>query len=151
MLVFALAGSIDLLLSLLILLPLVQNFEERITVEGIESGPGFSVVGKIVGRGGNYLRYISDLSRSKVFLKGKGSNFQEDQDCPLHLHIMCRSSEDMAKAKELCTALLDTVRKQYEDWKFVCSFLDSFGVVHVFPPVVVAPSRVPTIAGLDHI
>ena len=71
---------------------------------------------------GGYLRHISELAHCKVFLKGRGSNFQEDQESPLHLHVMCRSAEDMDKARELCNSLLDTVRKQYEDWKCVaCS------------------------------
>lgn len=82
----------------------------------------FQIKGKIVGLKGAHLKHIVAATKAKVHLRGKGSNFIEENSMKeaeeeLHLFISAHSEEQLENARKLAESLMDTVRKQYKDWK----------------------------------
>jgi homoaconitase len=103
-------------------LPIQRKWpEEKLPID-LEPINGFNLRAQVVGRGGDNVKYIQTETGCKVQIKGRGSGFLEPQsgqesDEPMFLHIAGPRPEGVAKAKELCEGLLNTVRTDYMAFK----------------------------------
>ncbi|KAJ3414869.1 hypothetical protein HDV05_005933 [Chytridiales sp. JEL 0842] len=98
-----------------------QQFTEKVFL-GFESDRPYNTRGKIVGPGGQFVKHIQQETGTKVFLKGKGSGYDyqnntEGADEPLHLFISGWNEDAVKKAVDLCEDLVKTVRDDYEEQK----------------------------------
>ncbi|GJJ74827.1 hypothetical protein EMPS_07185 [Entomortierella parvispora] len=98
-----------------------QSFHAKVAIP-IESERMFNVRAKIVGPGGQYVKHVQNESRTRVQLKGQGSGFLEvetgrESDEPLYINILGHSQEDVDHAESLCQDLINTVKREHEEWK----------------------------------
>merc|ERR1712224_551694 len=82
----------------------------------------FNVVRRLLGPQGSHMKYISEESRAKLRIRGRGSNFKEGpQNCeadePLMVCVSTTTSEDFARATELIESLLEEV---YDERRAFC-------------------------------
>jgi hypothetical protein len=95
--------------------------EERIPID-LEPIPGFNLRAQVVGRGGEYVKYIQTKTRCRVQIKGRGSGFTEhgtgvESDEPMYLHVAGPDPAQVQVAKTDCLELLKAVKTQYEEFK----------------------------------
>ena len=72
--------------------------------------PGFSVIGKLLGPRGSFLKHITSTTQARVELRGRGSqgtsytrmHGEKDADLGLHLDISARSKQGCEEAERLC-------------------------------------------------
>ncbi|TPX57113.1 hypothetical protein PhCBS80983_g04077 [Powellomyces hirtus] len=96
-------------------------FSEKVYI-GIEADRMFNVRAKIVGPQGQYVKHIQQETQTKVQLKGRGSGYIEqvtgqEADEGLHIHVTGFNQEGVDDAKKLCEDLIETVKKEYTDFK----------------------------------
>ncbi|KAJ2850396.1 aconitate hydratase [Coemansia brasiliensis] len=95
----------------------VQN---KIFIE-IESERGFNVRAKLIGTGGENMKYIQSTTGARVQVRGHGSGFFEGQadasQEPMHLLIIADNDAVMDQAHAYCQSLVDTVHAQYSEFK----------------------------------
>ncbi|KAJ2820662.1 hypothetical protein IWW50_004969 [Coemansia erecta] len=97
------------------------NLQDKIFVE-IESERGFNVRAKLIGTGGENMKYIQSATGARVQVRGRGSGFfeghggAEDQE-PMHLLVMAGSDDVLNQARNYCRSLVDTMHAQYNEFK----------------------------------
>ncbi|KAI7828168.1 hypothetical protein BC939DRAFT_69640 [Gamsiella multidivaricata] len=101
--------------------PRHQSFHARVAI-GIDSDRMFNVRAKIVGPGGQYVKHVQNVTRTRVQLKGQGSGYLEvdtgrESDEPLYINILGNNQEEVDEAERLCKDLVETVRGEYEKMK----------------------------------
>ena len=87
--------------------------------------PGFSVIGKLLGPRGSFLKHITSSTQARVELRGRGSqgtsytrmHGEKDADLGLHLDISARSKQGCEEAERLCKDLVAAVKDEYENQK----------------------------------
>ncbi|KAI9230514.1 MAG: hypothetical protein DHS80DRAFT_12348, partial [Piptocephalis tieghemiana] len=84
--------------------------------------PGFHVRHRCVGPGGSFMKHIQAASGARVWIRGRGSNYLEqntkvESDEPIHLYILAHSETSLAAATNLCEDLLTTLRKEHAAYK----------------------------------
>jgi hypothetical protein len=95
----------------------MQNFHRKKLFIGLDdANPGFSVIGKVLGPNGQYLRHITDKSMARVDLKGRGSRAWDGSDEGMHLEISSRVEKHVTDAEKLCTDLIAAVQQMYKKW-----------------------------------
>lgn len=82
---------------------------------GIEQSTQFSVVRRLIGPGGENMKYITgQCPGTKVELRGEGTNpWSGGESGPLVLHVRGRDAEQCAAALRLATELIADVQKEY--------------------------------------
>mmetsp|Transcript_37772 Transcript_37772/g.70806 ORF Transcript_37772/g.70806 Transcript_37772/m.70806 type:complete len:667 (-) Transcript_37772:193-2193(-) len=83
---------------------------------GIEQSTQFSVVRRLIGPGGENMKYITgQCPGTKVELRGEGTNpWSGGESGPLVLHVRGRDAEQCTAALGLATELIADVRKEYQ-------------------------------------
>ncbi|KAJ1740333.1 hypothetical protein LPJ55_001195 [Coemansia sp. RSA 990] len=94
--------------------------QAKIFVE-IESERGFNVRAKLIGTGGENMKYIQSTTGARVQVRGHGSGFFEGPSDasqePMHLLIIADNDAIMDQAHAYCQSLVDTVHAQYNEFK----------------------------------
>ncbi|KAK9474095.1 uncharacterized protein V1510DRAFT_361774, partial [Dipodascopsis tothii] len=95
--------------------------EDKVFI-GLDPLPGFNLRGQIVGPMGANVKHIQNETRTRVQIRGHGSQYLEvdtgrEADEPLHLHVAGADTYDVRRAVELCHDLLGSIREQYEQHK----------------------------------
>jgi len=92
-------------------------------VVGIREDAGFTVSKRLIGRGGENMKFISSIcSSTKLRLRGRGSGFRErdtnsESDIPLQINVSSPDLEEYELAKRELTALLKHVYRDYKKIK----------------------------------
>jgi len=98
-----------------------DGFAVKKVFVGLEDAPTtFSVIGKILGPKGSYLKHINTISGARVDLRGKGSRQLPGvpgADLPLHIEISSRVESQVEEAVRLVEDLVGTVKADYEKYK----------------------------------
>ncbi|EKX35045.1 hypothetical protein GUITHDRAFT_166094 [Guillardia theta CCMP2712] len=98
-----------------------DGFAVKKVFVGLEDAPPtFSVIGKILGPKGSYLKHINTISGARVDLRGKGSRQLPGvpgADLPLHIEISSRVESQVEEAVRLVEDLVGTVKADYEKYK----------------------------------
>ena len=114
--------------------------EEKVFITGLDNPPpNFSVMGKLLGPGGSYIKHICAETGCKTYLRGLGSKQQPGDTGfgePLHIHIQgahancpppcpCHvlltlmlaggREESVARAVGLAQNLIQTVKDAYDE------------------------------------
>ncbi|KAI8326263.1 hypothetical protein GQ54DRAFT_294956 [Martensiomyces pterosporus] len=97
------------------------QLQDKVYVD-IDSERGFNVRAKLIGTGGENMKYIQNTTGTRVQVRGRGSGFIEGSSGseafePMHLHISAHSEDSLKQAKDLCQSLVDTIRSQYQEFK----------------------------------
>ncbi|KAJ1961962.1 aconitate hydratase [Dipsacomyces acuminosporus] len=97
------------------------QLHEKVYVE-IESERGFNVRAKIIGTGGENMKYIQSTTGCRVQVRGRGSGFIEGTSGaeafePMHLFVSAYNEDVLKQAKDLCRSLIDTIHSQYQEFK----------------------------------
>ncbi|KAJ2188023.1 hypothetical protein GGH18_003760, partial [Coemansia sp. RSA 530] len=97
------------------------NLQEKIFIE-IESERGFNVRAKLIGTGGENMKYIQSTTGARVQVRGRGSGFFEgqggpDDQEPMHLLVIADSETVLNQAREYCRSLVDTMHAQFNEFK----------------------------------
>ncbi|KAJ1921930.1 hypothetical protein H4219_000277 [Mycoemilia scoparia] len=98
-----------------------QLYQETVHI-GVESERGFNVRAKVIGSGGENMKFIQNVTGAKVQVKGMGSGFIEtslgsELPEPMHIQVTSYNEDSVKKAKEYCEDLIETIREDYEDFK----------------------------------
>ncbi|KAJ2679634.1 hypothetical protein GGI25_001324 [Coemansia spiralis] len=98
-----------------------QRLQGKIYVE-VEPERGFNVRAKLIGTGGENMKYIQNTTGTRVQVRGQGSGHQDmpsgsENLEPMHLLITAQSEEALKQACEYGNSLVDTVRAQYYEFK----------------------------------
>ena len=76
--------------------------EEKVFITGLDNPPpNFSVMGKLLGPGGSYIKHICAETGCKTYLRGQGSKQQPGDTGfgePLHIHIQGSCARRSARA-----------------------------------------------------
>ncbi|KAJ2451181.1 hypothetical protein EV183_003765 [Coemansia sp. RSA 2336] len=87
----------------------------------IESERGFNVRAKLIGTGGENMKYIQSTTGARVQVRGNGSGFFEGPNDsapePMHLLIIADNDAVLDQAQTYCQSLVDTVHAQYNEFK----------------------------------
>ncbi|KAJ2742398.1 hypothetical protein GGI20_004514 [Coemansia sp. BCRC 34301] len=102
-----------------------QRLLDKVYVE-VESVRGFNVRAKLIGTGGENMKYIQNTTGARVQVRGNGSGCDDnapgsDPYEPLHLYITATSEEAMSQAKEYCSSLVETLHAQYHEFRDIGS------------------------------
>ncbi|KAJ1859951.1 hypothetical protein LPJ57_006817 [Coemansia sp. RSA 486] len=97
------------------------RLQEKVFVD-IESERGFNVRAKLIGTGGENMKYIQSTTGARVQVRGRGSGYNDregnaDPYEPMHLYVTSGSEEALAQAKGYCQSLIDTIRSQFHEFK----------------------------------
>ncbi|KAJ2787429.1 hypothetical protein GGI15_000731 [Coemansia interrupta] len=97
------------------------RLEEKVYVY-IESERGFNVRAKLIGTGGENMKYIQNTTGVRVQVRGRGSGYNDrdgytDSHEPMHLHVTASSEESLNQARGYCQSLIDTIKEQYDEFK----------------------------------
>ncbi|KAJ2769074.1 hypothetical protein IWQ57_003264 [Coemansia nantahalensis] len=97
------------------------RYQDKVFLE-IESGRGFNVRAKLIGTGGENMRYLQDTTGARVQVRGRGSGsadaqYGPDSMEPMHLLVMSDSEDVLRLALEYCRSLVDTVHAQYNEFR----------------------------------
>ncbi|KAJ1670402.1 hypothetical protein EV182_008232, partial [Spiromyces aspiralis] len=98
-----------------------RTFQETVFV-GVESERGFNVRAKIIGTGGENMKFIQYATGVHVKVRGgppphHDGGFAPESSEPMSLFISGNNEEAVKKAKEYCEDLVTTVREDYEEFK----------------------------------
>ncbi|KAJ2707568.1 hypothetical protein H4R19_004890 [Coemansia spiralis] len=96
-------------------------YTDKVFLE-VESGRGFNVRAKLIGTGGENMRYIQDTTGARVQVRGRGSGYADgppglDSSEPMHLLVMADSEDVLCQAREYCRSLVDTVHAQHNEFR----------------------------------
>lgn len=94
-----------------------KPFEEKVSIFGVESFPGFDLKTKLTGPNNAYIDHIVSQSGASVTLRGRGSGYFEmgaESPEPLYFLISHVNRSVVQSAKSLCLNLIQTVKKDYE-------------------------------------
>mmetsp|Transcript_117970 Transcript_117970/g.333672 ORF Transcript_117970/g.333672 Transcript_117970/m.333672 type:complete len:741 (-) Transcript_117970:112-2334(-) len=80
-------------------------------LEVFESEESFGLKGRLIGSKGQNLYNIQDQSRSKIHLRGEGTASD-----PLFFEISANTTEDLDRAVELSSDLIESIRNIYDEW-----------------------------------
>ncbi|KAJ2389207.1 hypothetical protein H4S02_002484 [Coemansia sp. RSA 2611] len=99
----------------------LHQLQDKIFIE-IESERGFNVRAKLIGTGGENMKYIQNTTGARVQVRGRGSGFFEGQGDPeaqepMHLLVMADSEDVLGQAREYCRSLVDTIHAQYNEFR----------------------------------
>jgi len=89
-------------------------------VVGINECPQFTVSRRIIGRGGENMKFISQLcTGTKLRLRGKGSGFRErdtnaESDVPLQVNLSSPFREEYELSKREMSSLLNSIYREYK-------------------------------------
>jgi len=89
-------------------------------VVGIHECPQFTVSRRIIGRGGENMKFISQLcTGTKLRLRGKGSGFRErdsnaEADVPLQVNLSSPFREEYELSKREMSSLLNSIYRDYK-------------------------------------
>ncbi|KAJ2494923.1 hypothetical protein IWW47_004340, partial [Coemansia sp. RSA 2052] len=102
-----------------------QRLQDKVYVE-VESVRGFNVRAKLIGTGGENMKYIQNTTGARVQVRGNGSGCDDnaqgsDPYEPMHLYITATSEDSLNQAKEYCTSLIETLHAQYHEFKDIGS------------------------------
>ncbi|KAJ2894495.1 hypothetical protein IWW38_002564, partial [Coemansia aciculifera] len=102
-----------------------QRLQDKIYVE-VESTRGFNVRAKLIGTGGENMKYIQNTTGARVQVRGNGSGCEDsavDSDPyePMHLYITATSEDALNQAKGYCSSLVETLHAQFYEFKDVGS------------------------------
>ncbi|KAJ1888753.1 aconitate hydratase [Kickxella alabastrina] len=97
------------------------RLQEKVFVD-MESERGFNVRAKLIGTGGENMKYIQNTTGARVQVRGRGSGFGDgsvavDSNEPMHLYVTARTEEALIQARDYCQSLIDTIRSQYFEFK----------------------------------
>ncbi|KAJ2491617.1 aconitate hydratase [Coemansia sp. RSA 2050] len=98
-----------------------QRFQDKVYIE-VESTRGFNVRAKVIGTGGENMKFIQNTTGARVQVRGNGSGCDEnapgsDPYEPMHLYITAASEDALSQAKGYCTSLIETLHAQYYEFK----------------------------------
>ncbi|KAJ2412212.1 aconitate hydratase [Coemansia sp. RSA 2530] len=98
-----------------------QRLQDKVYIE-VESTRGFNVRAKVIGTGGENMKYIQNTTGARVQVRGNGSGCDEgvpgsDPYEPMHLYITATSEDALSQAKGYCTSLIETLHAQYHEFK----------------------------------
>ncbi|KAJ1732499.1 hypothetical protein LPJ61_002012 [Coemansia biformis] len=98
-----------------------HGFQDKVFLE-VESERGFNVRAKLIGTGGENMKYIQSTTGARVQVRGRGSGYSEMQPGtdplePMHLLVMADSEDVLNLAREYSRSLVDTVHAQYNEFK----------------------------------
>lgn len=93
-----------------------QRINDKVMVE-VNSERGFNVRAKLIGVGGENMKYIQHTTGAKVQVRGNGPGYQTDPYEPMHLFITAYNETSLAQAKEYCQNLVETIYAQYYEFK----------------------------------
>ncbi|KAJ1951905.1 hypothetical protein EC988_003843, partial [Linderina pennispora] len=96
-------------------------YHEKIPV-GIESERGFNVRAKLIGTGGENMKYIQNTTGARVQVRGRGSGFIEnatglESDEDMHLFISAPTEDITLQAMYYSKSLIGTIHEQYKEFK----------------------------------
>ncbi|PIA19364.1 hypothetical protein COEREDRAFT_5874 [Coemansia reversa NRRL 1564] len=88
----------------------------------VESERGFNVRAKLIGTGGENMKYIQNTTGAQIQVRGRGSGYSENYSIsednePMHLLVMSDSEEIQTQALTYGRSLVDTIRAQYKDFQ----------------------------------
>ena len=92
---------------------------KRVYVNIDDPAPGFSVIGKLLGPKGAYVKHVTNTSGARLDLKGRGSRQQTGEpsaDEPMFFEISSRTERSVEQAFKLCTDLVETVRAEHDKY-----------------------------------
>lgn len=94
-----------------------QRLVKKILIP-VEKYPNAPFMGVIIGARGINHKHLQDVSGCRIFVRGKdvGDKFQTDEELymPLHVHIEADTEEQINKAEELLTPLLNPETPEFE-------------------------------------
>ncbi|KAJ1797562.1 hypothetical protein LPJ59_003061 [Coemansia sp. RSA 2399] len=98
-----------------------QRLNGKLYIE-VESERGFNVRAKLIGTGGENMKFIQNTTGARVQVRGRGSGQSEftpgpDASEPMHLLITAQNEDSLRRACESGASLVDTVRAQYYEFK----------------------------------
>ncbi|KAJ2552537.1 aconitate hydratase [Coemansia sp. RSA 1933] len=98
-----------------------RRLNEKLYIE-VESERGFNVRAKLIGTGGENMKFIQNTTGARVQVRGRGSGHSEyasgpDASEPMHLLITAQNEDSLRRACENGASLVDTVRAQYYEFK----------------------------------
>ncbi|KAJ2727170.1 hypothetical protein GGI07_000054 [Coemansia sp. Benny D115] len=98
-----------------------SKLQDKVFVD-IESERGFNVRAKLIGTGGENMKYIQSTTGARVQVRGRGSGYNDsnmsaDSLEPMHLFVTASSEEALAQAKGYCQSLIDTIHAQYREFR----------------------------------
>ncbi|KAJ2608665.1 aconitate hydratase [Coemansia sp. RSA 1365] len=85
----------------------------------VESERGFNVRAKLIGTGGENMKYIQNTTGAQIQVRGRGSGYSENYSIsednePMHLLVMSDSEEIQTQALAYGRSLVDTIRAQHK-------------------------------------
>ncbi|OMH84908.1 UPF0469 protein [Zancudomyces culisetae] len=103
---------------------------------GMENERGFSVRAKLVGISGQNIRYIEQMTNSKIQLRGQGSGYIEGTSGTesyeaMYFYIVNNDAQKMQSAERYCLDLIETVKKEYTEFVRGKSMSSSSGTANV--------------------
>ncbi|KAJ2809022.1 hypothetical protein H4R20_000445 [Coemansia guatemalensis] len=98
-----------------------SRFQDKIFLE-VESERGFNVRAKLIGTGGENMKYIQNTTGAHVQVRGRGSGYSEnysnaENNEPMHLLVMSDHEDSQAQAIEYGRSLVDTIHAQYKEFR----------------------------------
>jgi hypothetical protein len=82
----------------------------------------FKIRAKIVGPAGSFVKHIQSETNTRVIIRGQGSGYLEvasgaESEEPLHVFISGANQENVDRAKQFLSDLIETVLGEYREWK----------------------------------
>ncbi|KAJ2323733.1 hypothetical protein GGH92_010842, partial [Coemansia sp. RSA 2673] len=98
-----------------------QRLQDKVYIE-VESIRGFNVRAKVIGTGGENMKYIQNTTGARVQVRGNGSGYDDsapgsDPYESMHLYITATSEDALDQAKGYCTSLVETLHAQFHEFK----------------------------------
>ncbi|KAJ2001011.1 aconitate hydratase [Coemansia thaxteri] len=98
-----------------------QRLQDKVYIE-VETVRGFNVRAKVIGTGGENMKYIQNTTGARVQVRGNGSGCSDgepgsDPYEPMHLFITASSEHALNQAKDYCKSLVETIHAQYHEFK----------------------------------
>ncbi|KAJ2157713.1 hypothetical protein GGF46_004316 [Coemansia sp. RSA 552] len=99
-----------------------HRLQDKVFID-VESERGFNVRAKLIGTGGENMKYIQNTTGARVQVRGRGSGYAESQmgpdgrEEPMHLLVMADSEDVLGQASNYCRSLADTIHAQYNEFK----------------------------------
>ncbi|KAJ2083238.1 aconitate hydratase [Coemansia sp. RSA 988] len=98
-----------------------SRFQDKVFIE-VESERGFNVRAKLIGTGGENMKYIQNTTGAQVQVRGRGSGYSEnysnvDNNEPMHLLVVSDHEDSQAQAIEYGRSLVDTIHAQYREFR----------------------------------
>ncbi|XP_047140843.1 KH homology domain-containing protein 4 isoform X2 [Hydra vulgaris] len=97
--------------------------------------PDFPLNERITGVDNSNFNFIIQQTSAKVFLRGQGSGYLEQNSGKesfeaLHIYISHTQKEGLNTTRSLCSSLIDTVKRDYNEWQHLRSINQPTVVKH---------------------